>query len=100
MAYTGIDFSDLKNSIFYQQARGEKIGFELRRFTDPGNWNNPGGILSNIGPDGLVNGQQPYLQRMPREQLSPLIASEVVTLPIGSIAGLMSFDQAVVIGNA
>jgi len=74
MAYTGIDFSDLKNSIYYQKVRGEQTGFELRRFTDPGNWSNPGGIPSNIGPDGLVNGQQPYLARMPREQATAVRA--------------------------
>ena len=68
MAFTGIDYQDLKTSLYYQRQRKLESHLTLRHFTDLTQWQNPGGIPAEIGPDGLVAGQQPYLENMPREQ--------------------------------
>ncbi|MEO0392030.1 MAG: DUF6782 family putative metallopeptidase [Pseudomonadota bacterium] len=74
MGFTGIDYSHLKTSLHFQRQRNKDRVLKLRRFTDQGNWQNPGNTPSDIGPDGLIAGNLPYIDQMPPEQAKAIAA--------------------------
>ncbi|MBV6633152.1 MAG: hypothetical protein KI792_08985 [Alphaproteobacteria bacterium] len=72
MAFTGLDFQNLKTSLFFQRQKKKAAAVDGRRLPDLTNWENPYGVPIGIGPDDhphehsfLAEG---YLGQMPREQ--------------------------------